>query len=74
MSLAWAHLHNAAQVLHIHALRFNDLHHHPVHVRQLRVGRHGVRNDRGVRAVRHLTAGFPPGAAGVAVPLVSHPV
>lgn len=74
MSLAWAHLHNAAQVLHIHALGFNDLHHYTVHVSQLWVGRHGVRNDRGVWDVWDFTAGFPLGAAGVAVPLVSHPV
>lgn len=33
------HLHNAPQVLHIHALCFHDLSHHPAQIAELMMGR-----------------------------------
>lgn len=69
----FTHLHDAAQVLHVHALRLNDLHDHPVHVGQLGVGRHGVCDDRGGLDVRDSAAACLPVAGGnVVSPLVFH--
>lgn len=65
------HLHDAAQVLHVHALRLDDLHDHPVHVGQLGIGRHGVRDDRGGLDVRDFAAAdLPVAGSNVVVPLV----
>lgn len=72
ITLTSNHLHNAAQVPDVQALRLNDLHDNAVHVGQLWVGRHGVCDDRRGWDVRDFTS-LPVGG-GVVVPLVAdHP-
>lgn len=66
----FTHLHDATQVLHVHALRLDDLHDHPVHVGQLGIGRHGVRDDGGGLNVRDFTAFAALPCSNVVVPLV----
>lgn len=67
----FTHLHNAAQVLHVHALRLDDLHDHPVHVGQFGIGRHGVCDDRGGLDVRDFAAAaLPVAGSNAVVPLV----
>lgn len=73
-TLTSTHLHDAAQVPDVHALCLNDLHDNTVHIGQLWVGRHGVRDDRRGRDVRYFVTCLPVGGGVVVVPLVAdHP-
>lgn len=71
VTLTSTHLHDAAQVLDVHALGLDDLHDNTVHIGQLWVGRHGVCDDRGGRDVRDFTTRLPVGGGNVVVPLVA---
>lgn len=71
ITLTAPHLHDAAQVLDVHALGLDDLHDDAVHVGQLWVGRHGVCDDRRGGDVRDFTSRLPVGGGGVAVPLAA---
>lgn len=70
LTVTSTHLHDAAQVLDVHALCLNDLHDNTVHIGQLWVGRHGVCDDRRGRAVMGFTACLPVGSGNVVVQLV----
>ena len=69
-----SHLHDAAQVFDVHALRLNDLHYNTVHVGQLWVGHHGVSDDRRGGDIMYSTTCHSAGSGVVVVPLVAdHP-